>query len=316
MHANNTTVKPGDVRPARRDGTCFYCRQPVGGEHNPDCVILDRSVVMRFSFELVVCAPAIMNQSQLEFKYNEGSWCADNLLRALRQYKAKNGCLCSAMQAEYVREATAEDHEAQSFEFDPTNDNGMLGKVVAVEPDTIDKSTDDPPAPDHKPDAVLRMDITKPVSSLDMDLGLVASMLGLKEVDDTLPELPITREDTLEVVLAKACRLMTVMSEAGPLLIQEYRGKGGGVRLVRQESKESQDPAWSRYGKLWGTRDEKEQPVPIDPCERQFVLSLTTRYVSQFLRVPGKAEWRRIERWRFVTEGGAGLYPTTRFIDD
>jgi hypothetical protein len=32
-------VKPEDGRPARPDGTCFYCGEPIGGKHKYDCVI-------------------------------------------------------------------------------------------------------------------------------------------------------------------------------------------------------------------------------------------------------------------------------------
>jgi hypothetical protein len=32
-------VLPEDVRPAREGGTCFYCFVPVGGKHEPYCVI-------------------------------------------------------------------------------------------------------------------------------------------------------------------------------------------------------------------------------------------------------------------------------------
>jgi hypothetical protein len=42
MEEIETIVKPEDERPARRDGTCFFCGRPIGAEHETDCVIVTR----------------------------------------------------------------------------------------------------------------------------------------------------------------------------------------------------------------------------------------------------------------------------------
>jgi hypothetical protein len=36
-----------DERPARPDGSCFYCEVPFGGEHDVECVIRRQTVVLR-----------------------------------------------------------------------------------------------------------------------------------------------------------------------------------------------------------------------------------------------------------------------------
>ncbi len=88
---------------------------------------------MKFSIELVCCEPAYQDKGDMEFRYNDGSWCADNLLQALEQLGEKNGCLCNFIKAEYLREATQEDHDAQRFEFCPDNRGGMTGKLVEIQ---------------------------------------------------------------------------------------------------------------------------------------------------------------------------------------
>lgn len=114
----NYTVTNSDERPARRDGNCFYCHQPIGGVHLPDCVIVSKSVVVRFSIDLVCEQPASWDRSDTEGRYNEGSWCADNLLQMLTDLASRGGCLCDFVKAEYLREATQEDHDDQKFTFE------------------------------------------------------------------------------------------------------------------------------------------------------------------------------------------------------
>lgn len=108
MNYDNWKVTEDDERPARPDGTCFYCKEPIGNEHKPDCVVRSRTVVIRFMVDVVVSVPENWDKTDIEFMYNEGSWCASNLVEMLKE---KPGCLCSCTEAEYVREATEADEE-------------------------------------------------------------------------------------------------------------------------------------------------------------------------------------------------------------
>jgi hypothetical protein len=43
LPAPDLTVRPDDERPHRMDGTCFYCRAPMGGQHvtgPKECVVV------------------------------------------------------------------------------------------------------------------------------------------------------------------------------------------------------------------------------------------------------------------------------------
>lgn len=115
---NMFIVKPEDERPARRDGTCFYCHQPIGSRHKEDCVIPRKTCVVDFTIRLVTSEPAHWPKEMIEGHYNLGSWCCDNLLRMIEQYQEQTGrCLCNLTTASFVREATKEDEEW--FGYDP-----------------------------------------------------------------------------------------------------------------------------------------------------------------------------------------------------
>lgn len=120
------TVRPEDERPARRDGTCFYCSQPIGGRHNPDCVIVSKTIVVKATIDLVVSVPRNWTPEHIDFHYNESSWCADNLFVAIGKWASERdeddevtlvgempgcACGCHATDVAFVREATDEDHD-------------------------------------------------------------------------------------------------------------------------------------------------------------------------------------------------------------
>lgn len=111
MKCERWPVTKEDERPARMDGTCFYCRTPIGREHEKGCVIRRRTVVVDFTVRLVVTTPEDSDPSFIEFRFNESSWCADNLIEMLTTARQNLGCLCGAVTAKYVREATEADQE-------------------------------------------------------------------------------------------------------------------------------------------------------------------------------------------------------------
>lgn len=105
------------IRPAGKPDRCFYCDAPLGRDHSDGCVIRSRTVVVRFHVDLVVDVPEDWDAEMINFRYNESSWCADNLAEDLsatvNRLDDKGGCLCQFVEAEFVREATDEDETAQ-----------------------------------------------------------------------------------------------------------------------------------------------------------------------------------------------------------
>lgn len=107
---NTWTVGPEDERPARPDGTCFYCGEPIGGKHKYDCVVPQKSVMIDFTIRLPILVPASWDKDQIESSYNESSWCCDNLLNYISEWQEKSGrCLCGAVAAKYVSDADSDE---------------------------------------------------------------------------------------------------------------------------------------------------------------------------------------------------------------
>lgn len=116
---NMRIVKSSDERPARRDGTCFYCSQPIGSPHKEDCVVPQKTCVVDFTIRMVVSEPAHWSQEDIERHYNMGSWCSDNLMTYIDNWERNTGhCMCHNTEAHFVREATKEDEEW--FGYDPS----------------------------------------------------------------------------------------------------------------------------------------------------------------------------------------------------
>jgi len=97
-------VLPNDngIRSAGKSNECFYCHQKIGLPHKKDCVILNKKVKLKYSFEIEVEMPWSWDNGQILFHRNDGSWCADNALDELEKLSDKLGCLCSVFSAEII----------------------------------------------------------------------------------------------------------------------------------------------------------------------------------------------------------------------
>jgi len=113
-------MKSSGPRPAGRPDECFYCQAKLGDQHVTDCVLRKRSVRVRFSFDLVVSVPELWTSDQIEFRYNEGTHCSDNVIDMLHERfrgddSNDGSCSCSIMQAEFIGEATEYEYETSRF---------------------------------------------------------------------------------------------------------------------------------------------------------------------------------------------------------
>lgn len=111
IHPETFIVKEDAIRPAGLQDRCFYCNQLLGTEHKSDCVIRERTIVIRATIEYVVDIPEDWDRDQVEFHRNEGSWCSSNFINEMKTLEERIGCLCSLTDFEYIREATEEDEE-------------------------------------------------------------------------------------------------------------------------------------------------------------------------------------------------------------
>lgn len=92
------------MRPASNVCQCFYCKQPLGAEHKPDCVLIKKRVIVRVTIDYEIEVPADWDKSMVEFHRNEGSWCADNMIEELQALTAER-CLCNRAHFEFVGDA-------------------------------------------------------------------------------------------------------------------------------------------------------------------------------------------------------------------
>jgi len=83
------------MRPASDSEQCFYCKQPVGDCHKPDCVLIRKTVKIRAIIEYEVGVPHSWAKPDIEYHRNDGSWCAKNMLDELKLLNPEGeGCLC------------------------------------------------------------------------------------------------------------------------------------------------------------------------------------------------------------------------------
>ena len=87
-------VTAASERPARPDGTCFYCARPIGTPHQPDCVLVKKRVLVdvtvRYAIEVAACEAA----ADIEKRRNEGTWCGSNVMLELARLQSGGECLC------------------------------------------------------------------------------------------------------------------------------------------------------------------------------------------------------------------------------
>ena len=112
MNRDNWPVNKG-VRPAGPQDACLYCKAPKGGQHSQGCVMRNRSIVVRVSFDLLKFVPEDWDSDMIEFHMNGSSSCSSNLLREIvdQADRVADGCTCNFSRGAFLREATAEDEE-------------------------------------------------------------------------------------------------------------------------------------------------------------------------------------------------------------
>lgn len=116
MKRTNWTVGEYSVRPFGKEGECFYCHTQLGEQHKEDCLIRARTVNVDFTIHMVMQVPEYWDESDINFKFNDSSWCASNILNELQQREEETGrCICLITDAKYVGEATKEDEERYGY---------------------------------------------------------------------------------------------------------------------------------------------------------------------------------------------------------
>lgn len=102
------TVKKNDygIRPAGKQDECFYCHSKIGEQHKKDCVVVCKKVKLKATIEFVSAVPNHWKKENILYHYNDGTWCADNLIYGLENWISnhKDECLCPYTKIEVVEE--------------------------------------------------------------------------------------------------------------------------------------------------------------------------------------------------------------------
>lgn len=99
-------------------GKCMYCKSPLGEPHTENCVVPQRSVVVKITVHYVVSVPRCFTSEEIESHRNDGSFCLGNDIEQIfEETEAVEGqCnICQRAAMKFVREATAEDHGHYAF---------------------------------------------------------------------------------------------------------------------------------------------------------------------------------------------------------
>jgi len=107
---HRVTAKHGP-RPAGSSYKCFYCDQGFASDHKADCVLRQRTVLVRATIEYAIAVPEDWSSDMVEFHRNDSSWCCGNMIGELEAINESHGCLCNVVKFEFVREATADDED-------------------------------------------------------------------------------------------------------------------------------------------------------------------------------------------------------------
>ncbi len=117
MKRKDWTVTESSTRPAGKPDRCFYCGELIGEQHSENCVIKSRTVIVDFTFRTVLSVPESWDEEQIRFHYNDGTWCADNILSELNERSSEMRCNCDICEAKYIREADENDEREYGLTF-------------------------------------------------------------------------------------------------------------------------------------------------------------------------------------------------------
>ena len=94
------------IRPAGPPNACFYCKSIIGEHHKIDCVTVRKRIKVNLSIDLEINVPHFWNKGRIEFHYNEGTWCGDNVIEMLKAFRKEHQehCLCDNTKLSFIED--------------------------------------------------------------------------------------------------------------------------------------------------------------------------------------------------------------------
>lgn len=104
-------VKKNDygIRPAGEPDECFYCGSKVGEPHKFNCAVVCKMTKLRATIDFEYPIPISWNKERIDFHYNLGTWCSNNIVDVLKEYIEYIGendedCLCQHCKIEVIED--------------------------------------------------------------------------------------------------------------------------------------------------------------------------------------------------------------------
>jgi hypothetical protein len=95
-------VNDDGIRPAGPQDACIYCGQKIGMRHGTECVMVKKTVKLRYTYDIEVEVPHFWDSQDIEFHRNESTWCANNSLSELEETQKRDGCLCHVFDCAFL----------------------------------------------------------------------------------------------------------------------------------------------------------------------------------------------------------------------
>lgn len=103
-------VTEAAMRPASDLRRCFYCHQAIGHPHTAECVLVQKTVLIKMTVTYPIKVPAHWTKEQIESHRNDRTWCASNAIEELDAlYGDDDGddCMCCAARFDYAGQESA-----------------------------------------------------------------------------------------------------------------------------------------------------------------------------------------------------------------
>lgn len=110
---NDLVTPDNGPRPAGSPNECFYCHRQLGQLHEDTCVILQKKIRIQAVIEFDDETVRSWDTNMIEFRLNESSWCASNIIPLLikeleRINESDEECLCGSSSFKVIKEYNRE----------------------------------------------------------------------------------------------------------------------------------------------------------------------------------------------------------------
>lgn len=83
---------------------CGYCTSVIGEEHKKGCVCRKKLININVTINMTTTVPEDWTKEEIEFHYNEGTWCASNIVDEIKEFSKRQDCLCQQIKIVHLND--------------------------------------------------------------------------------------------------------------------------------------------------------------------------------------------------------------------